>query len=179
MPEISFTPELLAKHNIPDDAVIETWDSINQKTVLLAEKIIADTQPQAVSEYFQNLVIIPRGGLHIANVLGRLCNFDVSQYQFLSLSTYQGAEKTDEVVIGQYPARHHISGSNCLIVDEICDSAFTLEEATKILNELGAATVKTATVHYKPTAKHLPDFYVESTEKWIVYPWEIFDLSAK
>ena len=50
---------------------------------------------------------------------------------------------------------------------------FAVEILTKNkLNEL-----KTATLHYKPQSIFKPDFFIETTSDWIVYPWEYFEFS--
>lgn len=56
------------------------------------------------------------------------------------------------------------AGENSLVVDEICDSGATLE----IYRKVG---LDTAVLHYKGRCE-APTYYVEQTDKWIVYPWE-------
>lgn len=57
-----------------------------------------------------------------------------------------------------------------LVVDDICDTGETLKSTV---------AVYTATLHYKPTASHTPDFYAKEVGKeWIVYPWERKDSEA-
>jgi hypoxanthine phosphoribosyltransferase len=57
-----------------------------------------------------------------------------------------------------------------LVVDDICDTGETLKNMV---------TGYTATLHYKPTAIHKPDFYSEEVgPEWIVYPWERSDSEA-
>jgi len=54
-----------------------------------------------------------------------------------------------------------------LVVDDICDTGYTLEEFSEFTE------VYTATIHYKPTAIVKPNFYYEEIKnEWIVYPWE-------
>lgn len=53
---------------------------------------------------------------------------------------------------------------NTLIVDDIADTGITLRKCGNLYT--------TATLFYKPRSKVKPDFYVEETTKWIVFPWE-------
>jgi uncharacterized protein len=60
---------------------------------------------------------------------------------------------------------------NTLIVDDICDSGHTLDEAPGWFH---------AVLHYKPeTATFHPAIYAKAIgEEWIVYPWENEDSEA-
>jgi hypoxanthine phosphoribosyltransferase len=37
----------------------------------------------------------------------------------------------------------------------------------------GARSLRIATIHLKPWSKIIPDYYVSTTDNWVVYPWEI------
>lgn len=57
-----------------------------------------------------------------------------------------------------------------LVVDDICDTGETLKKSIALY---------TATLHYRPTARFIPDFYAKEVEtEWIVYPWERKDSDA-
>ena len=51
-----------------------------------------------------------------------------------------------------------------LVVDDIVDSGETRDHF---------AFFTFASLHVKPWAKTMPDFYLHTTEDWIVYPWEV------
>jgi len=53
---------------------------------------------------------------------------------------------------------------NILIVDDIADTGITLKKYDNLY--------LTATLFYKACSSVKPDFYVEETTKWIVFPWE-------
>jgi len=53
---------------------------------------------------------------------------------------------------------------NILIVDDIADTGLTLKKYGNLY--------LTATLFYKARSSVKPDFYVEETTKWIVFPWE-------
>jgi len=60
-----------------------------------------------------------------------------------------------------------ITGTDVLIVDDICDSGVTL-------NNYILFKCPTATIHYKRSAVVEPTFWYETVkeDEWIVYPWE-------
>ena len=52
-----------------------------------------------------------------------------------------------------------------LIVDDIADTGITLEK-------LAGMCKATATIYYKERSTVKPTFYIITTKKWIVFPWE-------
>tara|TARA_Y100000385_G_scaffold225060_1_gene235417 strand:+ start:1978 stop:2526 length:549 start_codon:yes stop_codon:yes gene_type:complete len=58
--------------------------------------------------------------------------------------------------------------TNTLVIDDICDSGKTLEEAPGLYH---------AVLHYKPhTSSFVPTLWAEEMgDEWIVYPWERSD----
>jgi len=55
-----------------------------------------------------------------------------------------------------------------LIVDDIADTGITLEKLTGMC-------IATATLFYKERSTIKPTFYVITTDKWVVFPWERMD----
>lgn len=58
-----------------------------------------------------------------------------------------------------------IPKKDTLITDNLADTGKTLEPFKDFT---------TATLHYKPWSKVEPTYWIEETEDWIVYPWEVF-----
>lgn len=56
-----------------------------------------------------------------------------------------------------------------LVVDDICDTGKTLERLSSVLDKRLSLT---ATLFYKQNPIFTPDYYIEKTDKWIVFPWE-------
>ena len=66
--------------------------------------------------------------------------------------------------------------SNIIIVDDICDTGYTIEEIYNIVKTKTTGVVHTATIDYKESAVFKPDFYqrkLSRSDGWITYPWEI------
>jgi hypoxanthine phosphoribosyltransferase len=55
-----------------------------------------------------------------------------------------------------------------MIVDDIADTGITLKEFEGV-------NIASATLFYKRRSSVKPTFYVEETDKWIVFPWERTD----
>lgn len=68
-----------------------------------------------------------------------------------------------------------------LVIDEIADSGSTLANVNYLSQgrnkkyhplQYANKDFKTATLHCKKGSKVTPDYFVETTDKWIVYPYE-------
>jgi len=92
---------------------------------------------------------LPRGGLIPAVILSHRMGIPLTSYMYLP---------------------------NTLIIDDICDSGYTLKECYII-----PKSQHTAVLHYKPHTSIIePDLYACKFESddWIVYPWEEVDSKA-
>ena len=75
------------------------------------------------------------------------------------------------IILNQLGALDSHELDRVLIVDDIADTGKTLNDfkrAFKIMD----ASLTTATLFVKDRSIIKPDFYVEETTDWIVYPWE-------
>ena len=71
-----------------------------------------------------------------------------------------------------------------LIVDDTFDSGRSVDAVIRTIKNLSRANtpdvIKVATVYYKPTMRIVdfqPDFYIKTTDKWLVFPHELKGLS--
>jgi uncharacterized protein len=129
------------------------------------------------------LVVLWRGGTPVGIVI----------HEFLlykGIETYHTALKSESYVgIDQRgePRVEHIEGllsqvnpqSRVLVVDDIFDSGCTMKKVTELLAP-SVAEIRLATLYYKPesnTTDLVPDYYVRQTDRWIVFPHELMDLT--
>jgi hypothetical protein len=142
-----------------------TWQQIETMVEALARA--------AQERSFDALLAVTRGGLVPAGMMAYhlgLRNILVAAVQF-----YTGVgQRADTPSFLQFPADPFITGKTVLIVDDIWDSGKTISAVKTRIIAAGGTPV-TAVLHYKPSASIFPDqpeYYVEATDAWIVYPWE-------
>lgn len=163
----------------------ETWETISQKTTALANDIARRTllsvnDPNYIRP-ITKIAVVPRGGLYIVNILARELSLDGSEVVSLGISKYKRDDPMNagKFKIAQLPSRDDVEGETVLIADEVHDTGETTDLAKKILLDLGAAAVLTAAVHTKPSKRFPglegPDVYIEETDAWVHYPWEVID----
>lgn len=168
--------------DIPADALRLTWEDVLERSIQLAEMIEADSQKSG--QQYDVMLIVPRGSYYPANIISRKLGFASTDMLHACIGSYESgkSERSGEFALGQMPTPEQVKGKDILIVEEVCDTGHTLKFLVDWLKFTGAKTIKTAALHHKPERSEtgfVPDWHAEETDKWIVYPWEIFEEQGK
>ena len=143
---------------------IVSWDEIDRIVDEVAERI-------ARSGFKPDLIIgIIRGGLIPARLLSDRLNID--EILFLEIKLYEGIGVRGRRPYLKQPLIGDIKGRRVLLVDDISDTGMTLQLAQEVVALYLPKEVRTATLYIKPWTSLVPDYYGETTEKWVVFPWE-------
>jgi len=141
-----------------------SWDQIQTLTEALAKKIEASGFKPDI------IVAVSRGGFDPARIL---CDqLSIRRLASVQLEAYDGMVKRPEPIV-VLPVNADLGGKKTLLVDDVSDSGASLLKAKEHLIEKSAAEVRVATLHIKPWSKYVPDYYAESVDAWVVYPWEL------
>jgi len=141
-----------------------SWRDIEELAEKLADKISADYEPDV-------LVGILRGGVTVAHLLSDLLNFRMIYP--IGCNSYVDVAKRFKVKVYSPLALDDLSGKRVLLVDDVADEGLTLEAVVKHeLTPRNPREIRVATLHMKPWCKFKPDYYVQITDSWIIYPWE-------
>ncbi|WP_165785192.1 phosphoribosyltransferase [Aliarcobacter cryaerophilus] len=137
-----------------------------------------DTQKLVdISKSFQAdaFLSVARGGLTLSHLMAQTMN-QRNIFTINSIS-YDRKNQKDSIDIFNIPDLK--SYKKVLIIDDIVDSGKTMIEIFKILNEkFPNCEFKLATLFYKKTALIKPDFYINETDMWIEFFWEV-DIQMK
>jgi uncharacterized protein len=131
----------------------------------------------------QSLLVLWRGGTPVGIVIHEFLDF-------MGIPTYHLAVKSESYVgiHRQVEPRLELmegfleriaADSPVLVVDDIFDSGRTLFKVTELLHTK-TRHVRIATLFYKPGAAQVPlapDYYLRTTDRWIVFPHELVGLS--
>ncbi|WP_165786386.1 phosphoribosyltransferase [Aliarcobacter cryaerophilus] len=132
-----------------------------------------DTQKLVdISKSFQAdaFLSVARGGLTLSHLMAQAMN-QRNIFTINSIS-YDRKNQKDSIDIFNIPDLK--SYKKVLIIDDIVDSGKTMIEIFKILNEkFPNCEFKLATLFYKKTALIKPDFYINETDMWIEFFWEV------
>jgi len=142
-----------------------SWRRLEELVEALAEKIVASSYTPDV------LVGILRGGATVAHLLSDVLG--LYRIYPIGCSSYVDVGKKEELRIYSPLAIKDLSGKRVLVVDDVADDGGTLKGVVEFeILPRNPLEVKTATLHMKPWCRFKPDYYVEITDAWIIYPWE-------
>ncbi len=146
-----------------------TWTEISEMCETLASK---------VKEYKPDILVgISRGGLVPVRLLSDI--LDNRNVAIMKIEFYTGiGERAKEPKVTQ-PLTIDITGKRVLIVDDVADTGHSLMVASEYVKSKGASECRIATLHFKPTSAFKPDYYLASTDAWIIYPWEIHEMERE
>lgn len=139
------------------------WAKIGSMCKALSKKAAA-FQPDWI-------VGVSRGGLVPARLLSD--HLDISNVSIVRIEFYKSIGETRDFPNVTQPLQVDVKGKKVLIVDDVADTGRSLAVAKEHVKRAGAAEVKIAVLHYKPKSIVRPDFYIETTNAWVVYPWEV------
>ena len=116
------------------------------------------------------IVAISRGGFDPARIL---CDqLSIRRLASVQVEAYDGMVKRPEPIV-ILPVNADLKGGKALVVDDVSDSGASIIKAREHIREKGASEVRIATIHIKPWSRFIPDYYAESVNEWVVYPWEL------
>lgn len=144
-----------------------TWDDFQRLCKIVANKVVkVNYRPEIV-------VAISRGGFPHARVL---CDFlEIKVLASIGIEYYTSVKKTKKRPEITYPLNADVRGKKILIVDDIADTGHSMVLARNQILKGEASRVKIATIHCKSWSVVKPDFYAETTDAWVVYPWEVME----
>ena len=169
---------------MPDDKI---YISANQ---LLEDSFRLGIQVLDSSFRPTHLVGIWRGGAPVGIAVQELLDYHGHHCDHIAIrtSSYEGIDKQAEVRV--FALGYLVDTLNpedrLLIIDDVFDSgrsirAFIAELAARCRHNM-PRDIRIATVYWKPGRNKTdlkPDFYIHSTEQWLIFPHEIDGLSIE
>ncbi|MFH2106346.1 MAG: phosphoribosyltransferase [Candidatus Micrarchaeota archaeon] len=125
-----------------------------------------------VKKYEPDILIgVSRGGLVPVRILSDV--LDNRNVAIIKIEFYKTINETHGFPKVTQPLALDVKGKKVLVVDDVSDTGRSLAVAKDYLARHGAKEIRFATLHYKPKSIFKPDYFIDTTDKWIVYPWEV------
>lgn len=167
-----------------------------EKTFISAESLLRDSLAlgmQVVRSGFRPsfLVGIWRGGAPIGISVQEVLEFHGIECDHIAIrtSSYSGSgEQAKEVRVHaiDYLVSRLTFEDRLLLIDDVFDSGRSLkavlEELERRCRRNLPEQIRIATVYYKParnTTQLIPDYYVRTTDDWLVFPHEVQGLTRE
>jgi hypoxanthine phosphoribosyltransferase len=141
------------------------WSVFYKDIVRLYKKIKGDNYKPDI------IVAIARGGWVVGRLISDL--LEVNQVTDLHITFYTNVYSTLKEPIILEGIGKDIKNKKILVVDDVSDTGESLIKAIDYLRSFNPLIIKTATVYIKPWTKFIPDYYIKSIDKWIIYPYEV------
>ncbi|MEI6971752.1 MAG: phosphoribosyltransferase family protein [bacterium] len=129
------------------------------------------------------LVVLWRGGAPVGMAIHEFLLYKGirADHTVIKVESYTGIGRRTEPQIENIAAVLDAlkPDSRVLVVDDISDSGSTLHCVCECLRTSGAQ-IRTATLYLKETGRRIdivPDYYLRRTDRWIVFPHELMDLT--
>ena len=143
------------------------WAEYGRLTEALAEKVCSS------GKAFDLVIGIARGGIPVAMVVSDRLGVKIDT---ITVKSYSGIAERGSTRILSTPTEG-IKGTRVLLVDDLVDKGGTMIGVKGFLREEGAKVVETAVLFKKPWSKAHPDYFLETTEEWIVFPFEVSEVN--
>ena len=145
-----------------------TWEKIDEMVRKIAGKI-------RDSGFEPDIILgVSKGGLIPAVLLSDKIGVDVD---IIGVQYYTGIKETKERPEITQEVSTDLHGKRVLVIDDVADTGHSLQLVMNYVKEKGAEKIVTCTLHYKPWSAIKPDCYLKETEAWVIYPWEINEMS--
>lgn len=150
---------------------------VNKKYVSMdtIQSMCSAIYEQAKDDKFKPDLIIglSRGGLIPLGFLSGEKMFNNRNTRAISLKSYSdNGEQSAVKLLLPIHTEDLKEFKSILVVDDLADTGKSLEFVIKSLERDLLANIKVATLFYKKKSIIKPDYYVEETSDWIVFPWE-------
>lgn len=139
------------------------WEEFDASVYSLASDIVAQEDPDVI-------VGIGRGGLPGAVMMSHAMEADFTS---IEASHYEGTNQQATVQTGTIGQEQLGTDDHVLIFDDIVDSGETMKAVEELVKHSTAGMVSTAVIHVKPHRNFEPDYWLDETDDWVVYPWEV------
>ncbi len=127
-----------------------------------------------------------RGGTPVAIAVQEVMQFLGLGCDHIAIrtSSYSGMEQRAQVMVHGLDYLHRLKPEDrLLLVDDVHDTGLSMDQVLKELDAYfgrQAPTIKIAMPYFKPSRKmtsRTPDFYLHTTENWLVFPHELQGLT--
>ena len=144
-----------------------SWTEYGNLAEALAEKV------RSGGKRFDLVVGVARGGMPVAMVVSDHLGVKVD---FVNVKSSDGTAKRGAPRILS-TLTEGIRGKNLLVVDDLVDQGDTMQTVERHLNEHQPGLLETAVLFKKPWSRVDPDYYLEVVDRWIVFPFELFEVN--
>lgn len=146
-----------------------SWSEYGNLAEALAEKVRANGKD------YDLVVGIARGGIPVAMVVSDHLNVKID---FINVKSYNDiGKRTAPRILSTLT--EGVNGKDVLLVDDLVDQGDTMAFLARYLADQKPKSLETAVMFKKPWSKTEPDYFLETVTEWIVFPFELGEVSRQ
>ncbi len=145
-----------------------TWDDIEEQIFRIARKMATE------SFYPDVIVAILTGGVIPAKLFADILN--MKNIKYIDIKFYRDVNQTESKPVIRAVYVNDLENKKVLVVDDVSDTGETLEAVTNVISMFSPRLIRTATLYVKPWSRKIPDYFGEQVGKWIIFPWDKWDV---
>lgn len=146
-----------------------SWSEYGNLAEALAEKVRAN------GKNYDLVVGIARGGIPVAMVVSDHLNVKID---FINVKSYNDiGKRTAPRILSTLT--EGVNGKDVLLVDDLVDQGDTMAFLARYLADQKPKSLETAVMFKKPWSKTEPDYFLETVTEWIVFPFELGEVSRQ
>lgn len=144
------------------------WEEIEEGILYIVEKMI--------NENFipDTLVAVLTGGVIPAKLVSDALG--IKNIKYIDVKFYKGIESRERKPVIKAVYVDNIENKNILIIDDVADTGETLDAVSNILTMYNPSMIRSATIYVKPWSRKYPDYYYKLLDKWIIFPWDKWEV---
>ncbi|CAN5116484.1 phosphoribosyltransferase [soil metagenome] len=121
---------------------------------------------------FDCIVSISRGGTVVSRIISDL--LETLPISHITISSYHDLKKLDKPILTEESNRD-FTDHTVLLIDEVSDTGETFHVAVDYLKKKGVKKIYTLSPYIKPHTTFHPDFWTQSIDAWIIFPYDILE----
>lgn len=147
---------------------IPKWEEIEDGVLNIVEKMINDSFMPDV------IVAVLTGGVIPAKLISDALG--IRNIRYIDIKFYRGVEVKGRKPVIKAVYVDNVEGKNVLIIDDVADSGETLDAVSNIITMYNPSLIRSATIYVKPWSRKYPDYYYKLLDKWIIFPWDKWEV---
>ena len=147
---------------------VPKWEEIEEGILYIVEKMINENFIPDV------LVAVLTGGVIPAKLISDAVG--IKEIKYIDIKFYKGVEERGRKPVIKAVYVDGIENKKVLIVDDVVDTGETLDAVNNILTMYNPSIIRSAAIYVKPWSRKYPDYYYKMVDKWIIFPWDKWEV---
>ncbi|BCU69525.1 phosphoribosyltransferase [Stygiolobus caldivivus] len=147
---------------------IPKWEEIEEGILNMTERMLSE-------DFIPDVIVaILTGGVIPAKLMSDVLG--IKNMRYIDVKFYKGVGNRESKPIVRAVYVDNIENKKVLVIDDVSDTGETLDFVGNVIAMFNPSLVRTATIFVKPWSRKYPDYYYKVVDKWIIFPWDKWEV---